>query len=122
LRQEHKILLDENIGLKVYHELRNQGYHVQSALVEYRGASDEEVIKTATKRGKIIVTMDKDFGYLAQAYNPPGVAILRLKDPRVVNRVRAILRAMSLGEQLYGHITIVTDTRIRKRPIVPQML
>ncbi|MCD6488295.1 MAG: DUF5615 family PIN-like protein [Desulfurococcales archaeon] len=119
MKQELKILLDENIGFKVYHELRRQGYHVQSILVEHRGASDEEVIETATKRGKIIVTMDKDFGYLAQAYNPPGVVILRLRDPRVPNRVRAILRALSLGEQLYGYITIVTDTRIRKRPITP---
>jgi len=119
LKQELKILLDENIGLKVYRELRRQGYHIQSILVERRGASDKEVVETATKRGKIIVTMDKDFGYLAQAYNPPGVVILRLRDPRVPNRIKAVLRALSLGEQLYGYITVVTETRIRKRPITP---
>ena len=119
MRQGLKILLDENIGLKAYHELRKRGYHIQSILVERRGASDEEVVETAPKRGKIIVTMDKDFGYIAQAYNPPGVVILRLREPRVPNRIRAVLRALSLGEQLYGYITIVTDTRIRKRPITP---
>lgn len=68
---------------------------------------------------KIIVTMDKDFGHLAQAYNPLGVVILRLRDPRVPSRIRAILRALSLGEQLYDYVTVVTDTRIRKRPITP---
>ena len=67
MRQELKILLDKNIGLKVYHELRRRGYRVQSILVERRGASGEEVVETATKRGKIIVTMNKDFGYIAQA-------------------------------------------------------
>lgn len=119
MRQEVRIILDENIGLKVYHELRKRGYHVQSILEECRGASDEEVVMTATKRGKIIVTMDKDFGYIAQAYNPPGIVILRLKDPRIPNRIKAILRALSLGKQLYGYITIVTDTQIRRRPITP---
>ena len=119
MRRELRLLLDENLGLKVYHELRTRGYHVQSVLMECRGASDEEVVKIAIRHGKIIITMDKDFGYLAQAYNPPGVIILRLRDPRIPNRVKAILRALTLGEQLQGYITIVTDTRIRKRPIIP---
>lgn len=119
MKRELKFLLDENIGLKVYHELKKRGYHVQSVLAERRGVPDEEVVKTAIKRGKIIVTMDKDFGYLAQAYKPPGVVILRLKDPRVSSRIKAILKALNLREQLYGYITIVTETRIRKRPLSP---
>ena len=67
MKQELKLLLDENIGLKAYRELQSQGYHVQSIAIERRGASDREVIEAAVSRGKIIVTMDKDFGYLAQA-------------------------------------------------------
>ncbi len=120
MRREPKLLLDENIGLRVFDELKRRGYHVQSVLVEKRGASDEEVVREAISHDKIIVTMDKDFGYLAQAYNPPGVIILRLRDPTIPNRIRAILRALQLGERLYGYITIVTDTRIRRRPILPQ--
>jgi len=118
LRRELRLLLDENIGLKVFNELRRQGYHVQSILVERRGVPDEEVVREAISHNKIIVTMDKDFGYLAQAYNPPGVIILRLRDPRIPNRIRAILRALRLKEQLYGYITIVTETKIRRRPIL----
>ena len=119
MKQKLKLLLDENIGLRAYYELKNRGYHVQSVLTERRGIPDEEVMRIAMERDKIIVTMDKDFGYLAQAYNPPGVVILRLKDPRIPNRIRAILRALNLGDKLYGHVTIVTETRIRKRPITP---
>jgi len=119
LKHELKILLDENIGLKVYSDLRRRGYKVQSILVEGRGASDEKVIETAIRHHKIIVTMDKDFGYLAQAYRPLGVIILRLKDPRISNRTRVILRILSLGEQLYGYITIATEKQVRKRPITP---
>ncbi len=61
MKQELKLLLDENIGLKVYRKLQSQGYHVQSVITERRGASDEEVIKVAISRGKVMITMDKDF-------------------------------------------------------------
>ncbi len=117
MKQELRLLLDENIGLKVFNELKRLGYHVQSILVERRGVPDEEVVKKAITRNKIIVTMDKDFGYLAQAYNPPGVVILRLRDPKISDRIRAILRALQLKDKLYGYITVVTDTKIRRRPI-----
>ena len=33
MRQELKLLLDENIGLRTYNELKARGYHVQSILV-----------------------------------------------------------------------------------------
>jgi len=59
LKHELRILLDENIGLKVYRELKRRDYNVQSILVERREASDEEVIETAIRHHKIIVTMDK---------------------------------------------------------------
>lgn len=119
MRQELKLLLDENIGLRTYNELKARGYHVQSILVEKRGASDTEVITEAIQQGKVIITMDKDFGYLAQSYRPPGIILLRLRNPKIPNRISAILRALRLGEKLYGYITIVTDTRIRRRPLAP---
>jgi len=53
LRQELRLLLDENIGLKVFGELKRLGYHVQSILVERRGAPDEEVVRKAITRNKI---------------------------------------------------------------------
>ncbi len=116
MRRKPRLLLDENIGRKVAEELRSKGVQVQSILEEARGSPDTAVIEKAKRDGKIIVTMDKDFGYLAQAYNIPGLVLLRLRDPRIPNRLRAILRALQVGE-LYGYITIVTESRIRRRPL-----
>ena len=113
-----KLLLDENIGFKVYEELKRRGHNVQSIIVEERGATDEEVIMKATRHHKIIVTMDKDFGYLAQAYKPPGIILLRLKKPTVTRRLKAIFQALQLGKKLYNHITVITETRIRRRPLM----
>ncbi|MBS7640877.1 MAG: hypothetical protein QXF23_03375 [Candidatus Bathyarchaeia archaeon] len=52
--QKPKLLLDKNIGLKVY----------------------KEVIKIARREGKIIVTMDKEFGYMCSPHKPPGIVLL----------------------------------------------
>lgn len=117
MKQEPKLLLDENIGLKVYYELKKKGYHVQSVILKHRGIPDEEVIKLASEEHKIIVTMDKDFGYLAQSYKPPGVIILRLKNPNIYNRIKLILKILNLKEKLYGYIIIASETRMRKRPL-----
>ena len=119
MSQRLKLLLDENIGRSVHKELKERGFDVQSIMQERRGIEDTEVIEIAKAHNKIMVTMDKDFGYLAISQNPPGLVLLRLRDPRVSGRLRAILRALELGEKLYGYITIVTETVIRRRPINP---
>jgi len=119
LPQALKLLLDENIGIIVYRELKKRGLDVQSIMLECRGADDVEVVRIAKSHNKVIVTMDKDFGYLALSYNPPGVVLLRLKDPRIPKRLKAILKAIELKEKLYGYITIVAETVIKRRPINP---
>jgi len=63
--------------------------------------------------------MDKDFDYLAISQSPLGLVLLRFRDPKIPNRLRAILRALKLGERLYGYITVITETVIRRRPISP---
>lgn len=113
-----KLLLDENIGLRVYEELKDRGVTVQSIVLERRGVSDIEVVEIAKREDKIIVTMDKEFGYLCSLHKPPGIMLLRLRDPKVPNRLKAILRALEFSEKLYGYMTIVTETIIRRRPII----
>lgn len=117
MRGRLKILLDENLGTWVYEHLKEKGYNVQSVFIEIRGATDEQVIGRAIEYNKIIITMDKDFGYLAQAYPLPGLILLRLRVPTPENRLEAILRALALEERLYNYITVVTDTYIRRRPL-----
>jgi len=119
LPQKLRLLLDENVGIRVYEELRRRGFNVQSIILKCRGAEDDKIIDVAKAHNKVIVTMDKDFGYLAISQSPPGLVLLRLRDPKIPNRLRAILRALKLGERLYGYITVVTETVIRRRPINP---
>ena len=38
LSRRLRLLLDENLGIKVYEELRRRGFNVQSIILERRGA------------------------------------------------------------------------------------
>lgn len=47
-----KLLSDENIGLRVYEELRSRGITVQSMILERRGVSDMELIEIAKREDR----------------------------------------------------------------------
>jgi len=83
LSEDLKLLLDESLGIKVYEKLKSMNFNVQSVIAERRGIKDMEVVTMAKLHNKVIATMDKDFGYLALSYSPPGVILLRLRDPRI---------------------------------------
>jgi len=118
LSEKPKLLLNENIGLKIYHEILNRGYDVKSIMIEMRGASDEEVLRLAKRENRIIITMDKDFGYSTTAYNPPGILLLRLRNPNISNRLNTILRVLEEYKNgLYGFITMASEFITRRRPL-----
>jgi predicted nuclease of predicted toxin-antitoxin system len=71
LRREPRLLLDENIGVRIAPQLRELGYQVQSVFERARGLPDVDAVKWAKREEKIVVTMDKDFGYLAQSHRVP---------------------------------------------------
>ncbi|ADM27332.1 hypothetical protein Igag_0494 [Ignisphaera aggregans DSM 17230] len=58
-RQRLRLLLDENIGLRVYEELKRRGYEVQIVIEELCSAW-MGVLRIALNNDKIVVTMDKD--------------------------------------------------------------
>ncbi len=82
-----------------------------------RGARDEEVAERARKEGKVIVTMDKDFGRIALASGVPGLLLVRV--PTMGKRLLQLLvSVLEKAGILYGYITVVDGRgRIRKRPI-----
>lgn len=74
-----RFLVDESTGINVSEKLKQMGFDSVSVIEIMRGAEDIDVIKRAKKTNRIIVTNDKDFGWLATIYKPPGLILLRLK-------------------------------------------
>lgn len=85
-----------------------------------RSASDPEVLARAQAEGRLVVTFDKDFGELAYRSHLPassGVILFRLSgsSPEVDN-ARA-LAALESGIDWVGCFSVVSDDRIRVRPL-----
>lgn len=114
------IIANENISATVIRELRNRGHDVVSVKESMRSASDRAVLRRATEEGRLVVTHDKDFGALAFRWGLPatsGVILFRLsgRSPEVDNR--RILDVLDQRTDWEGYFCVVTDDRIRQRPL-----
>jgi len=115
-----RFLADEGVERAVVEALRLAGYDVAWVVEKARGADDEQVITLAEAEQRILITNDKDFGNLVvhQGYAVSGVILLRLPRSKANQKAAHTIRAIqTLGEQLAGHFTVITERGIRLRPI-----
>jgi predicted nuclease of predicted toxin-antitoxin system len=85
-----------------------------------RSATDDAILARAQTEQRIVVTHDKDFGELAfraRLASSSGVILFRLSgaDPDADNR--RMLEALASRTDWAGHFSVVTDNRIRMRPL-----
>ena len=115
-----RILANENFPGPVIRALRQRGHDVASVKEIMRGSGDRAVLERAQAEQRLVVTFDKDFGELAFRFGLPaacGVVMFRLAGatPEIDNaRVLAVLESRS---DWTGHFAVVTDDRIRIRPL-----
>lgn len=78
--REHPWLIDENIHPEVVSYLRSVGLDVLDVKEQgWRGRPDEELLDTAHRLGRVILTHDGDFGTLALLGGKPVVGIVRVR-------------------------------------------
>lgn len=92
-----KFLLNENVSEAVSFALARLGYEaVMSRDYLGKGVTDREILDRAVKEEWIVITCDTDFGYMVhkQGMDHVGVVLLRLKDQRPANQVKAVEKAL----------------------------
>jgi predicted nuclease of predicted toxin-antitoxin system len=111
-----KFLVDESTGMAVSQKLKQMSFDVVSVIESMRGAGDEEILRKAIEENRVIITNDKDFGWLAAFYKPPGIILLRLKDERTENKVEMVSHVVKKYKAaILGSILIASEKRIRIR-------
>ena len=115
-----RLLANENISGSVIRELRRLGHDVLSVKESLRSVPDRVVLSHATAEARILITHDKDFGELAFRYGLPsscGVVLFRLSGSSPdADNVR-VLGVLSRDLPFTGHFCVVTDDRLRIRPL-----
>ena len=83
---------------------------------EHRGATDDFVLALAFDQGRVLVTVDKDFGERVYRDGRPhrGVILMRLGDERLAVKIET-MESLLLGfaEKLPGRFVVVSEDRVR---------
>jgi len=113
-----KFLVDESAGIEVSRKLKQMNLDAVSAIQFMKGAGDEEIIRKAIDENRVIITNDKDFGWLASFYKPPGIILLRLRDERAENKVKMVLHIIKKHRKaIPGSILVASEKKIRIRKL-----
>ena len=104
----------------VVERLRAAGFDVAAIGTTTSGASDAEVLATASREGRILITEDRDFGELIvrQRLGVCGIVLLeldRLSNIAEANRVASVVSANV--EKLLGNLLVIEPARVRLRPL-----
>ena len=113
-----KILLDTCVWGGVREALRARGHDVIWAGEWESDPGDEEILQHADAQGRILVTLDKDFGELAIVYHKPHCGIVRLVDFSARDQAAVCMQVLERygKELLNGALVTAEPGRMRIRP------
>ena len=120
-----RILLDENLPRRTVGLLQSAGHDVVSVLEVARGISDEEVLDYAVREGRILVTLDTDFGRLIYDRDyrlppPPGLILFRIAGVPSESRPDYVADVIEGQTEWVGFFWVVGSQNIRPRPFPAQ--
>ncbi len=116
-----RFLADESCDFSVVRQLRKAGYDVE-AVAEYISRSDDrELIDMASRDERILLTEDKDFGWLVYVSEAQSSGVILIRFP---GNARSRLASTIVGlvteraDVLRGSFVVVQPgyIRIRQRP------
>jgi predicted nuclease of predicted toxin-antitoxin system len=116
-----KFLIDENVGESVIYYLTQQGYDIIVATTkELKSREDFFLLDYAFRENRIIITNDKDFGYLVYRQKVPtrGIILFRFVQESPSLKITALETILSKGPiQILNHFIVASEDKIRIRPI-----
>jgi predicted nuclease of predicted toxin-antitoxin system len=111
-----RLLVNENVAGTVT-RTRIDVFSVKETM---RSGTDDAILARAQAERRIVVTHDKDFGELAfraRLASACGVILFRLSGADPDADSRRMLEAIESRSDWAGHFSVVTDARIRMRPL-----
>jgi predicted nuclease of predicted toxin-antitoxin system len=115
-----RFLVNENVPASVIRGLRERGHDVLSVKESMRSANDKAILTRAEAEQRILVTHDKDFGELGFRRglpSPCGIILFRLSGRKAEADRSRILEVLSSDLEFTGCFSVVTDDRVRVRPL-----
>ena len=115
-----RLLADENVSSGAIATLRNAGHDVMSVKESMPGQSDKTILTKGVEQDRVVLTHDKGFAELAfrQGLRADcGVVLFRFSGAspeQIRNRISSVMES---SLEWRGKFVVVTDDRIRVRPL-----
>jgi predicted nuclease of predicted toxin-antitoxin system len=114
-----RFLADENCDFSIVRALRNSGHDVLAVSEFQQRSIDRELMKLARSEGRILLTEDKDFGWLAFVanMNNPGVILVRFPaTARCLLAASVSQLVADFGTKLTGAFVVLRPGSVRISP------
>lgn len=113
-----RLLVDANISYRLVAALRDRGHDATSILEETPDAADVEIIRSAVRAKRTIITYDKDFGELVFRVGERhyGVILLRTSDETYETQIKLISHffATHQTKEIQANFWVLTETATRQ--------
>lgn len=116
-----RFLADESCDFAVVRALRAEGYDVLAVSEVMQRTDDRELIEQASRERRILLTEDKDFGWLVYVSHTDSAGVILIRFPGNARQtlVDAFMDLVcTQGQKLSGAFVVVQPghTRIRRGP------
>jgi len=110
-----KFLVDRCAGATLARWLREKGHDVREARGSDPDPGDEELLAQARAEGRVLVTLDKDFGALVFGQGASHCGLVRLPDVPAAQRIALFERLLAAHEKdlSEGAVLTVRGDRVR---------
>ncbi len=111
-----RFLADESCDFAVVRALRAKGYDVLAVSEFMQRSDDRDLVDLAYREGRILLTEDKDFGWLvfSEARRSSGVILLRFPGNARSALAQSVLQLVTnLGESLKGAFVVIRPGQTR---------
>jgi predicted nuclease of predicted toxin-antitoxin system len=111
-----RFLADESCDFAVVRALRSLGHEVAAVSESQQRSVDQELMEAAYREGRILLTEDKDFGWLAFVAHAdnPGVVLIRFPAAARQTLPSAVMRLVAeFGAELRGAFVVVSPGSVR---------
>ncbi len=118
IQKKLKFLVDVGVGKIVEEWLKDNGYDVKNIREINPGMEDREILRIAVNEGRMVITMDKDFGELIYKSGllHSGILLLRLEDARADEKVSIVKEILEkYDEKMQNKFCVFQNGRIRIR-------
>jgi len=113
-----RFLLDVNVGRCVKEFLEARGFEVTWVAEIDPRMSDNAILIRAYEEGRVLITVDKDFGDLIFYQRQPSRGVIRLEDARPPVQIRQLRALLDRHlDEIENHFVVVEGGHIRIRDL-----